>query len=125
MKQRLILAAAVLPLLLSTATWAAECTYPRAPAKLPDGNVASLDEMKAGKTQVETYNKEMDSYLECIKVAYDAELQKAGPTLTEEQKVQRATMHDQKNKAAADEVVSVAARFNEQVRAYKAKHPPK
>ena len=124
MKYKVVLAAALLPLLASTA-WSAECSYPRAPAKLPDGNVATLDEMKVAKTEVEAYNKLMDSYLECIKVAYDEDLAKQGSALTEEQKAQRATVHDQKNRAASDEVQAVAARFNEQVRAYRAKHPPK
>lgn len=124
MNYKAIAAAALLPLLASTA-WSADCTYPRAPAKIPDGNVASLDEMKAAKTEVETYNKVMDAYLECIKVAYDEDLAKQGASLTEEQKAQRATVHDQKNRAASDEVQAVAAKFNEQVRAYRAKHPPK
>ncbi|RYZ65800.1 MAG: hypothetical protein EOP08_06210 [Proteobacteria bacterium] len=124
MNHKALFAAALLPLLASTA-WSADCTYPRAPAKLPDGNVATIDEMKAAKTEVEAYNKTMDSYLECIKVAYDEDIAKQGSTLTEEQKAQRATVHDQKNRAASDEVQAVAAKFNEQVRAYRSKHPPK
>lgn len=124
MKLKALAAAALLPM-LATAAWSAECTYPRAPAKLPDGNVASLDEMKAAKTEVETYNKTMDAYLDCIKVAYDEDLAKQGANLTEEQKAQRATVHDQKNRAASDEVQAVAAKFNDQVRAYRTKHPPK
>lgn len=124
MKRTICLVAALLPVLASTA-WSAECTYPRAPAKIPDGNVATIDEMKVAKSEVEAYNKQMDTYLDCIKVAYDEDLAKQGANLSEEQKAQRATVHDQKNRAASDEVQAVAARFNEQVRAYRAKHPPK
>lgn len=100
--------------------WAA-CTYPTAPAKLPDGNTATREEMIAGKKQVETYNGEMNAFLACIKQEYDDSLAKQAATLTEEQKRQMATRYTAKNDAAVDELQGVAARFNEQLRVFKAK----
>ena len=103
----------------------ADCSYPKAPAKLPDGNTAALEEMMTAKKSVEQYNKDMEAYLSCIKLEHDDAIAKQGATATEETKKQMAIVHAQKNDAAVDELQGVAARFNEQVRAYKAKHPSK
>jgi hypothetical protein len=103
----------------------ADCSYPKAPAKIPDGNVAALEEMVAAKNAVQGYNKEMDAYLACIKLEQDDTVAKQGTALTEDQKKQINAMYAQKNDAAVDELQAVAARLNEQIRVYKAKHPPK
>ena len=102
----------------------ADCSYPRAPDRMPDGNTASLDDMKAAKGQVDKYNKDMEAYLSCIKLEHDDAVAK-GASLSEDQKKQMAQMYAQKNDAAVDELQAVAGRFNEQVRAYKQKHPSK
>ena len=106
---------------LSSTAWAA-CTYPAAPGKLPDGGTASRDDMLAGKKLVEKYNADMNTYLGCIKAEYDESTKAA--SLTEEQKQQLAARYTQKNDAAVDELQGVAARFNEQLRVYKAKSTP-
>jgi hypothetical protein len=103
----------------------ADCTYPRAPGKAPDGNVATREEMLAAKKLVDTYNASMTTYLECIKAEYDAALAKGGASLTEEQKQQMASIYTQKNDSAVDELTGVANAFNEQIRAFKAKNPAK
>jgi hypothetical protein len=105
---------------LSSSAWAA-CTYPTAPTKLPDGNTASREEMLAGKKLVETYNSEMNVYLTCIKKDQDDMVAKQASTLTEEQKQQISARYTAKNDAAVDELQGVAARFNEQLRVFKAK----
>jgi hypothetical protein len=46
---------------------------------------------------------------------------KQAATLTEEQKQQMAARYTAKNDAAVDELQGVAARFNEQLRVFKAK----
>ena len=71
------------------------------------------------------YNKEMDAYLGCIKLEQDDTVTKAGANLTEDRKKQIAAMYAQKNDAAVDELQGIAARLNEQIRIYKAKHPSK
>jgi hypothetical protein len=103
----------------------ADCTYPKAPAKMPDGNIATREEMVAGKKEVEQYNADMNTYLACIKTEHDAALARQAATATEEQKQQMAAMYTQKNDAAVDELQGVAARFNEQIRAFKAKSAAK
>ena len=110
--------------LCATGAVHADCTYPRAPDRMPDGTTASLDDMKAAKGQVDKYNKEMEAYLSCIKLEHDDAVAK-GASLSEDQKKQMALMYAQKNDAAVDELQAVAGRFNEQVRAYKQKHPSK
>ena len=98
----------------------AGCDYPVAPGKFPDGTQASLDEMKAAKASVVKYNADMEAYLECIKSEYDAKV--ASQTdATAEQKAEMEKVQNQKHNAAVDEVTDVTNRFNEQLRAYKAK----
>lgn len=111
----LVLAAA-----LSSTAWA-DCTYPRAPGKMPDGNAATREEMVAAKKLVDQYNKDMNDYLGCIKTEHDDAVTKGGASLSEEQKQQMAARFTQKNDAAVDELQDVAARFNEQLRTFKAK----
>jgi hypothetical protein len=98
----------------------AACDYPVAPGKFPDGAQATLDEMKAAKASVVKYNADMETYLTCIKSEYDAKVA-ADTTATAEQKAEMERVQAQKHNAAVDEVTDVTNRFNEQLRAYKAK----
>jgi uncharacterized protein YecT (DUF1311 family) len=99
------------------------CDYPAAPGKFPDGSVASKEEMLAAKGQVVKYNSEMDAYLACIKGEYDAKV--AGLTKpTKEQLAEIEKVQAQKQDAALKEVTDVTERFNEQLRAWKAKNVP-
>jgi elongation factor P hydroxylase len=101
----------------------AACDYPVAPGKFPDGTVASLDEMKAAKASVVKYNADMDTYLTCITGEYDAKVSTATAEkkLTPERKAEMDKVQKQKQDAAVEEVTAVTERFNEQLRAYKAK----
>lgn len=101
----------------------AACDYPVAPGKFPDGTQASLDEMKSAKASVVKYNADMEAYLKCIKDEYDAKVA-AKADATPEQKAEMERVQNQKHNAAVDEVTEVTNRFNEQLRAYKAKNPP-
>jgi hypothetical protein len=98
----------------------AACEYPTAPGKFPDGSVATLDEMKAAKASVVKYNNDMEAYLVCIKGEFDAKVAE-NTNATEKQKAEMQRMQDQKHNAAVKEVTEVTERFNEQLRAYKAK----
>ena len=98
----------------------AGCDYPVAPGKFPDGAQASLDEMKAAKASVVKYNADMEAYLECIKSEYDAKVA-TQTDATPAQKAEMEKVQNQKHNAAVDEVTEVTNRFNEQLRAYKAK----
>jgi opacity protein-like surface antigen len=111
---------AVLAACLPAAAWA-DCEYPKTLGKMPDGNTATRDEMVAAKKQVDAYNAAINPYLECIKAEADAAVAKQDPAPTEEQKQQITARFVQKNDAAVDELQDVAARFNEQLRAFKAR----
>jgi hypothetical protein len=103
----------------------ATCTYPRAPDHIPDGNTASKEEMIAGKNEVSRYNTEMNAYLDCIKLEIDAATPKDPSKLSKDEKAKAAEQEKiltQKNNAAVDELQSIVGKFNDQLKAYKAKH---
>ena len=109
---------------LAAAQAHAACQYPAQPGKFPDGSVASKEEMLAAKKQVVQYNSEIDAYLACIKTEYDAQVAAAADA-TQEQKDKMARDQDEKHNAAVKEVTEVTDRFNEQLRAWKAKNGEK
>lgn len=103
----------------------ADCTYPRAPDHIPDGNTASKEEMIAGKNEVSRYNTEMNAYLDCIKLEIDAATPKDPSKLSKDDKAkadQQQKILTQKNNAAVDELQAIVGKFNDQLKAYKAKH---
>lgn len=118
---KLVLNAVILGMGLAAAQAFAGCDYPTAPGKFPDGNQASKDEMIAAKKVVVQYNNDMTAYLDCIQKEFDEKV--AGlANATPEQKAEMQKMQDQKHDAAVDELQAVAARFNEQLRTWKAKN---
>ena len=102
----------------------ADCSYPPPPTKIPDGNTATMDEMVEAKKAVTQYNKDINAYVACIKLEHETAVTNAGDKLTPEQKADMERMEVQKNNAAVDQLQSIADRFNEQVRIYKAKNSP-
>jgi hypothetical protein len=74
----------------------AGCEKPSAPASLPDGKSAAMDDMMAAKKAVDAFRKSMEEYLSCEKSGIKAD-------------------------SAQAELQKVAARFNAEVRAFKAK----
>ena len=99
----------------------ADCTYPAAPAKLPDGATATLDDMLAGQKTVKEYDAAMKSYVDCIDKELDQKIASAGDKLKPEQKADMQKVEAQKHNAAIDQLQSVADRFNEQVKVFKAR----
>jgi hypothetical protein len=103
----------------------ADCTYPRAPDAVPDGNTASKEEMIAAKNEVSRYNTEMNAYLDCLKLEINAATPKDPSKLSKDDRAkaeQQEKILTQKNNAAVDELQAVVGRFNDQLKAYKAKH---
>jgi hypothetical protein len=103
----------------------AACTYPKDPGTMPDGRTATLDQMKEAQGSVKAYNAAMDEYLKCL----DAEAPKASDItadMTDSQKKQlqkEVEASVKKHNAAVSDEEAVAARFNEQLKAFKAKNP--
>jgi len=99
----------------------ADCPYPQAPAKIPDGATATLEEMVAGQKAVGAYQKAINDYTGCIDKELDDALNKGGDKLKPEQKADMQRVEAQKHNAAVDQLQAVADRFNEQVKVYKAR----
>jgi hypothetical protein len=120
-------------LTLLAATFAApamaDCAYPKAPAKIPEGETASLEDMQTGVKAVKEYDAAIKAYQACLdKDQKDMEKKIAdsnGGQISEDQKKKTNEIFVQKSNAADDELQAVAARLNEQIRLYKAKHPSK
>ena len=98
----------------------AACDYPIAPGKFPDGSQATKEEMLKAKGLVVKYNEQMTAYLECIKSEFETRVA-SQTNVTPEQKAEMERMQGQKETAAVEEVTAVTERFNEQLRAWKAK----
>ena len=98
-------------LLLSSSLAIAECERPMAP-ELPDGATADLPTMVEGQKAVKTYVAGAEAYLDCL-VEKEEE---AGGEADPDAELARIDKHN----AAVDEMDAVAAKFNEEIRAYKA-----
>jgi hypothetical protein len=103
----------------------ADCSYPTPPAKIPDGNTASMEEMVTAQKAIKEYDKAINAYMACIKLEFDAAVANGGEKLTPQQKADMGRVEVQKHNAAYDQLQSIATRFNEQVRAFKAKNDKK
>jgi len=74
----------------------AGCNRPSAPASIPDGKTAAMEEMMAAKKSVDAFKKGMEEYMSCERIV--------------------SKVND-----AQAELEKVADNFNQQVRAFKAK----
>jgi len=99
----------------------ADCPYPTPPQKVPDGATATMQEMLDGQKAVTEYNKAVNDYVVCIDKEVNEAVAKAGDQLKPEQKADMQRVRDQKHNAAIDQLQSVADRFNEQVKVFRAK----
>ena len=114
----------ILALALGSAVHAEDCTYPRSPDAIPDGNTATKEQMIASKNDVSRYNTEMNAYLDCVSRQIDAAKPKDPSKLSKDQKAKvdgQVKILTEKHDAAVDELHAVAGRFNEQLKAFKAK----
>jgi hypothetical protein len=99
----------------------AECPYPQAPTKIPDGATATLQEMVDGQKAINAYQKAINDYTACIDKELDEQIAKGGDKLKPEQKSDMQRVEAQKHNAAVDQLQAIADRFNEQVKVFKAK----
>jgi len=104
----------------------ANCTYPKAPEKIPDGATATLAEMVDAQKAVKAYNDQIKAYTDCLKLEHDQEMAKAASNKTpKDQMDELDKVAVQKNNAAVDEAQAITDRFNEQVRIFKSKNQKK
>jgi uncharacterized protein YfkK (UPF0435 family) len=105
--------------LAATGVAQAACIYPRAPDRLPDGATASFEEMAAAQKVVRQFNEDINAYNSCLDLEM-VSLEKSG-AYDENRLTELRAMQAKKNNAAVDEVQSLADRFNEQLRIFKAR----
>jgi hypothetical protein len=116
-----MLSGIMLAAMLAPGYASAECVYPKAPASMPDGKTATEEEMIAGMKGVKEYNAAVTAYLSCLEAELQTRITEAGPDAPSDQIVQIKSIHSKRHNAAVEELEAHAARFNEQVRAYKAR----
>jgi hypothetical protein len=121
---KLFIATAAFVVLMAGPVYA-DCPYPAPPDKIPDGNTATLNEMVTVKKQVSDYDAAIGVYLDCIKQEHEDAVAKGGDKLTDKQKQDLDHMETSRHNAAVAQLQSIADRFNEQVRIYKAKNAKK
>ena len=119
---RLLAATTGLVVLLSASAASATCLAPAPPGTFPDGNTATLDEMKAGAKAVKDFIAQSDAYEDCV----SGETPKFDPKakMSDKDKADLAATQAaaQKKVDASEEAKkSVGAKMNEQIRLFKAK----
>lgn len=95
------------------------CNYPER-VTIPNGSTATKDEMVAGQKGVKKFMADMETYLTCIEDKDKdnrAGIEEPDPIV----EAQRDEMLVKKHNAAVEDMEKVAAAFNEEVRAYKAR----
>lgn len=115
------LASVALVGLLSAGLAHAECLYPKAPTSMPDGATATEQQMIDGMKAVKEYNNQVTAYLSCLDMEMQARIDAAGAEAPADQIAQIKAIQAKRHNAAVEELEAHAARFNEQVKAYKAR----
>jgi hypothetical protein len=105
--------------LLATGTAGAACIYPRPPERVPDGRTASYEEMVTAQKAVQQFNEDVNAYNACLDLEIQAH-ERSGQ-FDENRLSELRAIQAKKNNAAVDEVQSLADRFNEQLRIFKAR----
>jgi len=106
---------------LAAAPVYADCVMPN-PPKIPDGATATLDEMKGAQQSMREYNDLIKAYTDCLGLEATKEMTAAkNAKVSDEERKKLENAQAQKNNSAVDQATEVTARFNEQVRIYKAR----
>jgi hypothetical protein len=105
--------------LLFGAGSALACDYPSR-VSIPNGTTATKEDMLEGQRGVKAFVANMEIYLECI-VDEEKLARAALEELSPEDEQQREDMLNKKYNAAVDEMERLAAQFNVEVQAYRAK----
>ena len=107
-ERRVVLAALAVAYAVSMTAYADDCVLPPAPSKVPDAATASEQEMVSAMETLKQYNGDVDTYLKCL----DFEAKQNRLSKPEEER---------RHNDAVDAMTKIANKFNEQVRAFKAK----
>ena len=94
----------------------AECNEPAAPI-IPDGNVASMDELVSAQKAMKMYQTSLGTYRDCLKV-----MESEVDIEAEDAQERSATILESYN-GSVDNEATIAEEFNSAVRAYKSRKP--
>ena len=95
------------------------CEYP-ANVSIANGSTATKDEMIASQSAVKKFVADMEAYLACI-VDEEKAARALMSNIEAEEEEQREAMLNKKYNAAVEQMERVAADFNLEVQAYKAR----
>ena len=117
---------ALLLLLTTASACAKKCPTPTAPDTIPRGHTATFEQMVAAQQAVKAFDTATNAYIACLQRQSDAELLKLEQRESDaknkaERKKKLLRVLIQKQNAAVDVDQALAARFNEQLRVFKAK----
>src|SRR5262245_57295133 len=104
---------------------AADCVYPKAPASIPNGKTATEEEMMTGMRAIKEYNTQVTAYINCLDMQMQTDIAAAGADAPPETVAQIKSINTKRHDAAVDELQAHAARFNEQVKLFKARDKEK
>ena len=110
--------------LLSSASFAEDCSQPSAP-NVPDGAKASMEQMLEGQKSVKTFQATNLEYMACLEKSFTA-AKAAAEEGTDEEKAAAQKIHDKAvdaYNAAVSKEEEVAGQFNTEIREYKAANP--
>ncbi len=104
----------------------ADCKAPSAPRKMPNGKKATEEQMVEAHKAVKDFDAATNDYIACLQAEGEAEMAKVeqreqDPKKKEKQKEKINSAMVKKQNAAVDVDKALAARFNEQVKAFKAR----
>ncbi|MBC7982385.1 MAG: hypothetical protein H7Y02_00870 [Candidatus Obscuribacterales bacterium] len=97
----------------------ADCAYPRAPENVPDGSTASEPEMIAAMTTFKQYNADVTAYGDCLSSETSNKIREAAGSTSAI--IQIKSLQAKKNNSAVKDLKELTGKFNEQVRAFKAR----
>jgi hypothetical protein len=95
------------------------CDYPER-VTVPNGTTATKDDMLQGQRSIKKFVADMEVYLECI-IAEEKTARASIVDISPEDEQQREDLLNKKYNAAVDEMERIAAQFNVEVQAYRAK----
>ncbi|HLT91344.1 MAG TPA: hypothetical protein VKZ85_10390 [Woeseiaceae bacterium] len=107
-------------LFMLPAPFALACEYPGQAPAVPNGSTASKEEMLAGKKEVEEHIKQLEQYQQCLIQAEQAA--RAEAEYSEEELKRRDDVLTKKHDAAYEEIVKLAAAFNEELNEFQSRN---
>ena len=112
---RAIVSLSLMALLAATPALA-DCTAPVADIEIPDGSTATRDAMIAAQRAVKEYDKAVKTYGDCLMHEVVSKVAEGGDQL------KLRAEYDKMNNVEVDKLQKLADKFNQELRAFKARN---